>query len=314
MQQNNEDFQKQIEELAKTLTKEQIIILPFYHDLENEIKKPDRVRVQSAYFWEKWVPLLGPVASLLVMKLRQYCYYNRETKEIRDWCFPEQETLAKEIGISRYTIMREFKENPYLNYFIKREAQYRYSPETKKKVRTADKYYVRMEDPLTPEDEAHLAVKVAERIIKEAQKSPKLQNATQVNTALESQKSPKLQNATQDSCCKMPQQDIVLLRDTLNNVNVNEFKKISVENSKRKVSLRDDEYAKQLAKEMQDRKSLGWYRRVVECLDKAGERGLIQRARGEVLELAQSGNVKQSRGALFTALIKQYASERGIDL
>lgn len=73
------------------LIKEQIKILPFYHDLRNRIVRPRDVLVESHYFFRKWKPRLGPVLTLLIMELRDRCYWNRKTGEKRDYCWPSQE-------------------------------------------------------------------------------------------------------------------------------------------------------------------------------------------------------------------------------
>jgi len=127
---------KEVEELAARLTPEELLLLPFYHDLENELKQPERVRIQTEYFWRHWAPELGPTLTVLVITLRSYCYYNKLTKEKRDWAFPKQETLAQQIGVSRKTVLRTLQ-NPAAAHFIKREPRYRYDPATQKKVRTA---------------------------------------------------------------------------------------------------------------------------------------------------------------------------------
>jgi len=101
---------KQLEKIYAELSPEQrrnrIILEPAFRDAYNEITQAHRLVPVPHYFWEKWVPVLGPVASMLYMRLRQYCYYNPETGEKREHCWPKQETLGKEIGVSRCTIMR----------------------------------------------------------------------------------------------------------------------------------------------------------------------------------------------------------------
>ena len=330
MEQENQDPQNEAEKLAAALDPKRIELLPFYHDLRSKIIKPKSVVVESKYFFRNWKPLLGPVLTLLIMELRDHCYYNPQTGEKRNFCWPSLEELANSLGVSESTIKRELK-NPLAKNFIKIEPRYRYDPKLNKKVRTSNVYRIAMDDPLIPKDEGKLAVFAAEQILSEARKEEpnkphektplESQNHLKVKmtgrsrvekTPLESQKSPKGQNDLHISEVKLTYEE-VLLRDTLNNVNVNEVKKTSLKNPKKK-PLRDDEFAKQLAREMQDTKSLGWYRKIVERLDVEGERGIIQRARGEVLETAQSGNIKKSKGALFTQLVKLYASQRGIDL
>jgi hypothetical protein len=149
------------------LTIEQARLLPFYHDLRNEIVQPDKVLVSTQYFWTRWAPRLGPTLTALVVCLRRHCYYNRLTQERRDWCFPEQATLAREIGVETTKTIRAALQHPLATYFVRREARYVYDPHRGKKIRTSDLYHVAMDDPLLPEDEAALTLRAAERLLAE---------------------------------------------------------------------------------------------------------------------------------------------------
>src|SRR5262249_5652992 len=65
--------------------------------------------------------------------------------------------------------------HPLARHFVRREARYTYDPKRGKKVRTSDMYYVAMDDPLTPEDEARLALRAAARLLaggREAELAP----------------------------------------------------------------------------------------------------------------------------------------------
>ena len=53
------------------LTPEQARLLPFYHDLRNEIVQPEKVVVSTQYFWSRWAPRLGPTLAVLVICLRR---------------------------------------------------------------------------------------------------------------------------------------------------------------------------------------------------------------------------------------------------
>ncbi|HIC95823.1 TPA: XRE family transcriptional regulator, partial [Candidatus Bipolaricaulota bacterium] len=133
-----------------------------YANAYNEIVQPDRVFVASQYFRRKWVPLLGPSLAWLIIALRQRCYYNRETGELRDWCLVTQKELAEEIGVSRRTLQRLLR-HPYAGWFIEEiQCEYHYNPRLKKQVRGASFYRVRMDDPLTPEDRELLQAKLAD--------------------------------------------------------------------------------------------------------------------------------------------------------
>ena len=165
-----------------TLTPEQARLLPFYHDLRNEIVQPEKVVVSTQYFWSKWAPRLGPTLTALVICLRRHCYYNRVTQERRDWCFPEQATLAREVGVETTKTIRAALQHPLILYFVRREARYAYDPVRAKKVRTSDMYYVAMDDPLVPEDEILLAERAAERLVSEGRGAENLPQTPSVGS------------------------------------------------------------------------------------------------------------------------------------
>ena len=120
------------------LTPEQARLLPYYHDLRNEIVEPERVVVSSQYFWARWAPRLGPTLTVLIVCLRRHCYYNKITQERRDWCFPEQATLAREIGVESTKTIRAALQEPVAAYFVRREPRYVYDPKRGKRIRTSD--------------------------------------------------------------------------------------------------------------------------------------------------------------------------------
>src|SRR5689334_16830039 len=158
----NADRERRREELLRTLSMDQIRLEPWYLDIRSEIVKPDQVQVTTKYFWSRWAPKLGPLATCLLLRLRQYCYYNRVTGEKRDWCYPSQQTLANELGIQkRHTIGEALRHLEALG-FVRREPSYRYDPGLRKKVRSTDRYLILMEDPIAPADEPEAFVRAAE--------------------------------------------------------------------------------------------------------------------------------------------------------
>jgi hypothetical protein len=60
----------------------------------------------------------------------------------------------------------------------------------------------------------------------------------------------------------------------------------------------------------EDQKSINYYKKVARCLD----RETIYRALAEVREVRDLGEIKKTKGALFTSLVKKYASEQCIKL
>ena len=184
---SQQDQKQRVQEVASHLSFDTIKVEPWYKDVQDEITQPDQVVVTSRYFWTRWLPILRPPAATLFIRLRMYCYYNRQTGELRDWCFPAHDTLAEELGYrDRKVIGREMKRLEDCG-LIQRTTQYRYDPKQGKKVRTTDVYKVKMWDPLVPEDEPKAVFLSAEKIIRgelQVQEniglSPKSQKGTKV--------------------------------------------------------------------------------------------------------------------------------------
>ena len=141
-----------------------IAIQEAYANLYNEIVKPDRVFVATQYFRKKWMPLLGPALAWVIIALRQHCYWSKETGEKRDWCLISQEELATEAGISVATLKRLLKQEHANKFIIEVSHRYRYDPHKRKQVRKKSRYRLRMDDPLTPEDEELLRQKLTQQL------------------------------------------------------------------------------------------------------------------------------------------------------
>ncbi len=69
-------------------------------------------------------------------------------------------------------------------------------------------------------------------------------------------------------------------------------------------------FAKEIAEQLEDDHSLGFYRKVVDIMPEH----LIFQALSEVKDAFLSGRVKKSKAALFTTIIKSKASKHNINL
>lgn len=146
------------ESLSGQERRQRIVLEPAYRDVYNELTRPDRIAVVPQYFWNKWAPILGPIPSMLYLRLRQYCYYNPQTGETRNECWPKQSTLARDIGVKkRHTVGKALKLLEDYG-FIERSKQYR-NHSSALKHRTSDVYRIWFELPLTPDDAAELLVR-----------------------------------------------------------------------------------------------------------------------------------------------------------
>jgi len=110
VRQPSEDFSKMI---PRHLTVQFVVRELIGHRLDGELANladqlADRLVTQgdfiliSWYFLKHWLPVLGADAAMFVLVLRNMCYFNDETGEIRDevWMDGGYEAIANRLGIS----------------------------------------------------------------------------------------------------------------------------------------------------------------------------------------------------------------------
>ena len=277
--------------------RERIFLNPAFRDPYNEITDAHRVVQVPRYFWVHWVPTLGPVASTLYMKLRQYCYYNSETGERRDWCWPKQETLASEIGVKDRTTIRKALGLLEEHGFIRRERTYYKDPKSGRPHQGTDRYLVYFEIPLVVADAVELLVrkslKDAPVASYEAKKSPHRSRGVE-KSAYEAKKS------THGGGDKIATNKY--LEQIPKNVNVATH---ADEESSRVRAMVD-----QMVEELADPGSRGFFRLVAHQLPEY----LIYRALSETKDARLTGKVRKTPGAYFTHLVKTLAAEYGLEL
>ena len=77
-----------------------------------------------------------------------------------------------------------------------------------------------------------------------------------------------------------------------------------------KPMIQRDYVAQEIAEKLDDIKSLGCYRKIAERIPQE----VVFEVLAGVKDVARSGKIRQSRGALFVEIIKKYAAGRGIEL
>lgn len=295
------DLRQFLEGLTPEERRDRIYLQPAFRDAYNELIQAHQIVQAPKYFWDHWVPILGPVASTLYMRLRQHCFYNPRTGERRDWCWPKQETLAREVGIRDRESLRAGIVALELHGFIKREPQYVLDKVTHRPRRASDKYYVFFEVPLIDADAVSLLISQAstqetlenQRSAHEAEKPPHRGPAVD-NQPYEAGKPPQQAGGKTASKNKY-------LEGVLDNVNVATHAKEQL--------LRTRDLAQQMLEELGDRHSMGFYRKVAQTVPYT----LIRRALSETKTARLEGNVSNA-GAYFTSRIKQLAAEQRIKL
>lgn len=136
-----------------------IILKPEFRDAYNELVQAHRQFPVPEYLWKKWLPVIGPLPVVLYLQLRRYCYYNPETGEKRDICWPKQSRLAEEIGVKDRKTLRKALVVLERHGFIERERTYHKDPRSGRPHQGSDKYRVFFELPLRPEDAAELLIR-----------------------------------------------------------------------------------------------------------------------------------------------------------
>lgn len=113
--------------------------------------QPERGMFVTLYFFINWLPLLGHSAADAILAARSMCYWNPMTGELRNTVEIEMRDLAKRASVSVRTI-KDVLANPLVRrYFLRYKVRRVMTPNG---IRTAGIILmVRMDDPLTPEDQ-----------------------------------------------------------------------------------------------------------------------------------------------------------------
>jgi len=310
-----------------------LLVMPYYSQKRDEILEPDNVVQQFRYFWDQWVPRLGPVASMLYMKLRQYCYYNRRTGEVRDYCFPKQSTLGEVIGVKDKKTVRKALVLLEQHGLIRRESQYRYDQKQGKRVRTTDVYHVAITDILTPEDSVTVLLDDVKDVVTEEDTPRGIFSPQVIQKPVEpvDNSRPKGNISPHIGGGENPSQEEVLIRSKNNVTNVR-FKKTSSGLQDHPVvkAMNEQERASKesLVLEIGDRllamggqssldphKSAGFHRRVAFLMPTALVYEAIAATR-DAFENERSGRTTIPKGldAYFGGIVRRIAEREGIDI
>ena len=276
----------------------------FFLNARNEIVNPDRYVASSKYFWDKWVPELGPNLTVLIMQLRKYCFYNRSTGEKRDTVRLSLENIAQECGLSKATIKRELA-TPISKQFIKTSFNYKYHEITKKKVRASNTYQVVLDDPihLTDRDklleikEKRKAVSAANTILDDLKLNltSRSKNPTD-NPAPKAQFEPHIYEAQIEPVSTN-------VSTSLNTLNVNvQGNNVQKPEDQKPLTPKEASLVEKILAVTKDRKSEPFYRIIARHCSEAS----IDKAIEDIKTYLTSGRVVKNPGALFTSRIKSY--------
>jgi hypothetical protein len=115
------------------------------------IIQPERGMFVTNYFFQNWLPLIGHSAATVILAARSMCYWNPMTGELRNEIETEMSELAERAAVSVRTVKSVLNDELVRKYFLRYSIRRMMTPNG---VRTAGiTLQVRMDDPLTPEDQ-----------------------------------------------------------------------------------------------------------------------------------------------------------------
>jgi len=197
-------------------------------------------------------------------------------------CYPSQDQVARDLGISRETANRR----------IQSLLRFRFNGEpvvTALRLRTKGGTWDNVRYTILPV--SHLKI-----FEKPSEKESKNNHVTKTSQG--------------------PRDDTATWRNrhtnynqTLNNNQLNNVKGNAI-NNKKKRSPEKESLAAYIAEQLEDDHSLGFFRKIVDLMPE----NLIFQALSEVKDTHLTGNIKKSKAALFTTVIKTKAVENNINL
>jgi hypothetical protein len=140
-------------EVPPPLTKNRKIMLQRAYGSERaRVIQPERGMFITLYFFDSWLPLIGHSAATTILAARSMCYWNPMTGELRNEVETEMGELARRASVSVRTVKDVLNMQLVERYFLRYKVRRLMTPNG---VRTAGiLLQVRMDDPLTPEDQA----------------------------------------------------------------------------------------------------------------------------------------------------------------
>jgi hypothetical protein len=132
-------------------SKRKVMLQRAYGSERARIIQPERGMFITNYFFQNWLPLIGHSAAIIILAARSMCYWNPLTGELRNEIETEMSELAERAAVSVRTVKTVLNDEMVRKYFLRYTIRRMMTPNG---VRTAGiTLQVRMDDPLTPEDQ-----------------------------------------------------------------------------------------------------------------------------------------------------------------
>lgn len=138
-----------------------ILLARAYGSERARVIQPERGLFLTLYFFEHWLPLIGHSAMAVILATRSLCFWNPKTGELRNRVETDMAEIAAKANVSVRTVKDVLSSELVKKYFLRYTVRRMMTPNG---IRTAGiTLLVRMDDPLTPEDQDVLNLPEAER-------------------------------------------------------------------------------------------------------------------------------------------------------
>lgn len=122
-----------------------------YGSARAAVIQPERGMFITLYFFNNWLPLLGHSAATVILAARSMCYWNPLKGVLRNQVETDMAELARRASVSVRTVKDVLANELVQQYFLRYKVRRTMTPNG---VRTAGIWMtVRMDDPLTPDDQ-----------------------------------------------------------------------------------------------------------------------------------------------------------------
>lgn len=149
---DEEEQEPETQKLSGKASPRKLALQRAYGSKRAAVIQPERSLMVTQYLFSGWLPLIGHSAFAVILAARTLCYWNPLSGELRNEIETEMGELAEKAAVSVRTVKTVLNEEMVRKYFLRYRTRRVMTPNG---VRTAGiMLYVRMDDPLTPEDQS----------------------------------------------------------------------------------------------------------------------------------------------------------------
>lgn len=153
---DEQELNKLVREASSPSTKRKMLLEAAYGSEKASIIQPERGILVTNYLLDEWTPIIKQSGVFVILAARRMCYWNVGTGEKRNIVETNMSIIAKKADVSLRTVKHLLKNEIIKKYFLRYKVRRVMTPNG---IRTAGIILqVRMDDPLTPEDQNRIGL------------------------------------------------------------------------------------------------------------------------------------------------------------